>query len=69
MTKHKDQVWLVQFCNGKGDRLASVCKDSTICIWVLKWQTEQGYQAVEIKCQRTVVDSTEDVDAVVVVLR
>ena len=50
ITKHKDQVWLVQFSNVKGDKLASVCKDSTVCIWILKWQVDQGIQAVEIKC-------------------
>ena len=39
---HKDQVWLVQFCNVMGDKLASVCKDGSLCIWSIRWLNKDG---------------------------
>ena len=42
ITKHKDQVWMVQFSSVVGDQLATVCKDGTVCIWKLKWLADSS---------------------------
>ena len=34
----------------KGDKLASVCKDGTLCIWSVNWVNKEGLQSVEVKC-------------------
>ena len=47
---HRDQVWLVQFSNVAGDKLASVCKDGTLCIWSVQWLNREGLQSVEVTC-------------------
>ena len=40
----------MQFSNVLGDKLASICKDGSLCIWEVKWQNVQGLQSVQVRC-------------------
>ena len=43
-SRHKDQVWIVKFSK-TGEKLASLCKDGSICIWGLSYLT-----TFELRC-------------------
>jgi WD40 repeat protein len=44
LSRHKDQVWIVKF-SSTGEKIASLCKDGSICIWSLALTS-----TIELKC-------------------
>jgi len=46
-----------------GDKLASVCKDGTMCIWSIKWLNRAGLQSVEVSCPVAIQTKIEIIQA------